>query len=234
MPFAYNDLTLRIATRGSPLALWQAEWVRRNILNRHPKIFVELLIVKTSGDLIQNRPLSEIGGKGLFVKELEQSILNGDADMAVHSMKDVTSNFPQGLEISVIARRGDPEDAWVSSDCDCILNTPKGSIIGTSSLRRAAQLRHLRPDLQISSLRGNVLTRLRKLDEGIVDVVILAVAGLKRSELTNRITEVIPIKSMLPAVGQGAIGIETRVGDKKTLDYIKHINDKNTWDCVLA
>ena len=239
MPNAFSTggsskLTFKIATRGSPLALWQARWVQKNILEQHPEISVELLILKTTGDRIQDRPLSEVGGKGLFIKELETALLDGRADMAVHSMKDVTGFFPGGLEISVIAEREDPGDAWLCPKYGSIEDFPHGGIVGTSSLRRASQLKHHRPDLRIRSLRGNVITRLRKLDEGEVDATILAVAGLKRSELDERITEVLPMEWMLPAIGQGAIGIETRIDDQQTLNRIQHLNDQTTWDCLLA
>jgi hydroxymethylbilane synthase len=229
-----SKLTFKIATRGSPLALWQARWVQENIFEQHPEISVELLILKTSGDRIQDRPLSEVGGKGLFIKELETALLDGRADMAVHSMKDVTGFFPGGLEISVIAEREDPGDAWLCPKYGSIEDFPHGGIVGTSSLRRASQLKHHRPDLRIRSLRGNVITRLRKLDEGEVDATILAVAGLKRSDLEERITEVLPMEWMLPAIGQGAIGIETRIDDQQTLNRIQHLNDQTTWDCLLA
>jgi len=229
-----SKLTFKIATRGSPLALWQARWVQENIFEQHPEISVELLILKTTGDRIQDRPLSEVGGKGLFIKELETALLDGRADMAVHSMKDVTGFFPGGLEISVIAEREDPGDAWLCPKYGSIEDFPHGGIVGTSSLRRASQLKHHRPDLRIRSLRGNVITRLRKLDEGEVDATILAVAGLKRSELDERITEVLPMEWMLPAIGQGAIGIETRIDDQQTLNRIQHLNDQTTWDCLLA
>ena len=229
-----SKLTFKIATRGSPLALWQARWVQENIFEQHPEISVELLILKTTGDRIQDRPLSEVGGKGLFIKELETALLDGRADMAVHSMKDVTGFFPEGLEISVIAVREDPGDAWLCPKYGSIEDFPHGGIVGTSSLRRASQLKHHRPDLRIRSLRGNVITRLRKLDEGEVDATILAVAGLKRSDLEERITEVLPMEWMLPAIGQGAIGIETRIDDQQTLNRIQHLNDQTTWDCLLA
>ena len=229
-----SKLTFKIATRGSPLALWQARWVQENIFEQHPEISVELLILKTTGDRIQDRPLSEVGGKGLFIKELETALLDGRADMAVHSMKDVTGFFPGGLEISVIAEREDPGDAWLCPKYGSIEDFPHGGIVGTSSLRRASQLKHHRPDLRIRSLRGNVITRLRKLDEGEVDATILAVAGLKRSDLEERITEVLPMEWMLPAIGQGAIGIETRIDDQQTLNRIQHLNDQTTRDCLLA
>ena len=208
--------------------------MQENIFEQHPEISVELLILKTTGDRIQDRPLSEVGGKGLFIKELETALLDGRADMAVHSMKDVTGFFPGGLEISVIAEREDPGDAWLCPKYGSIEDFPHGGVVGTSSLRRASQLKHYRPDLRIRSLRGNVITRLRKLDEGEVDATILAVAGLKRSDLEERITEVLPMEWMLPAIGQGAIGIETRIDDQQTLNRIQHLNDQTTWDCLLA
>ena len=174
MPNAFSTsdsrtFTLKIATRGSPLALWQAEWVQKRILEQHPEITIELLILKTSGDRIQDRPLSEVGGKGLFIKELEGALLDNRADLAVHSMKDVPGFFPEGLEISVIAEREDPGDAWLSPKYGSIGNFPQGAVVGTSSLRRASQLKHHRQDLQIRSFRGNVQTRIRKLDQGEVD-----------------------------------------------------------------
>lgn len=226
--------TLTIATRGSILALWQANWVKSNILEQHPEITVELLILTTAGDRNQQQPLSEIGGKGLFVKELENALLDRRADLAVHSMKDVTGLLPEGLEISVIAERDDPGDAWICPKYGAIQNFPNGAVVGTSSLRRTAQLKHYRPDTNVRSLRGNVPTRLGKLDQGEVDAIILAVAGLKRINLENRITEVLPMEWMLPAIGQGVIGIETRVGDEQTLSRIQHIHDAVTHECLLA
>jgi len=226
--------TLTIATRGSTLALWQAKWVREKILEQHSKVNVDLLTVTTAGDRNQQQPLSEIGGKGLFVKDLENALLDGRADLAVHSMKDVTSILPEGLEISVIAERDDPRDAWICPKYGSIENLPKGATVGTSSLRRAAFLKHHRPSIEVRSLRGNVPTRLGKLDGGEVDAIILAVSGLKRINLENRITEIIPVKWMLPAIGQGAIGIETRTGDLGTLSLVEHINDPVTYGCLLA
>ncbi len=226
--------TLTIATRGSTLALWQANWVREKINEQHSEITVELLTVKTAGDLNQHQPLSEIGGKGLFVKDLEKALLEGRADIAVHSMKDVTGILPEGLEISVIAERDDPRDAWICPKYESIENLPKGATVGTSSLRRSAFLKHHRPDIEVRSLRGNVTTRLGKLDRGEVDAIILAVSGLKRINLENRINKIFPIKWMLPAIGQGAIGIETRTGDHSTLSLVEHINDPVTYSCLLA
>ena len=226
--------TITIATRGSTLALWQANWVKEKINAQHSEITVELLTVKTAGDLNQHQPLAEIGGKGLFVKDLEKALLEGRADIAVHSMKDVTGILPEGLEISVIAERDDPRDAWICPKYESIENLPKGATVGTSSLRRTAFLRHHRPDIEVRSLRGNVTTRLGKLDRGEVDAIILAVSGLKRINLENRINKIFPIKWMLPAIGQGAIGIETRTGDHDTLSLVEHINDPVTYSCLLA
>jgi hydroxymethylbilane synthase len=226
--------TLTIATRGSTLALWQANWVKNNILKQNSEITVEILTVTTAGDRNQQQPLSEIGGKGLFVKELENALLDGRADLAVHSMKDVTGFLPEGLEISVIAARDDPGDAWISPKHGTFHKFPKGAVVGTSSLRRTAFLKHHRPGIKVHSLRGNVPTRLGKLDQGEVDAIILAVAGLKRINLETSITEVLPMEWMLPAIGQGVIGIETRVGDEETLRCIHHIHDAATHDCLLA
>ena len=229
-----QKLSFKIATRGSKLAIWQARWIQKMILEKHPEISVELMILKTSGDRIIDKPLSKIGGKGLFLKELEQALIEGKADIAVHSMKDVTSSLPEGLEISVIAKREYPGDVWICPKYGCIDNFPKGGLVGTSSLRRQAQLKYHRPDLRFCFLRGNVQTRIRKLDEGIVQATILAEAGLRRINLQDRISEVLPIDYLLPAIGQGAIGIESRIGDEQTLHKIKHINDRITWDCLLA
>jgi len=229
-----QKLSFKIATRGSKLAIWQAKWIQKMILEKHPEISVELMILKTSGDRIIDKPLSKIGGKGLFLKELEKALLEGKADIAVHSMKDVTSSLPEGLEISVIAKREHPGDAWICPKFGCIDKFPKGGLVGTSSLRRQAQLKYHRPDLRFCLLRGNVQTRIRKLDEGIVQATILAEAGLRRINLQDRISEVLPIDYLLPAIGQGAIGIESRIGDEQTLHKIKHINDRITWDCLLA
>jgi len=225
---------LTIATRGSTLALWQANWVREKILEQHSEINVELLTLTTAGDRNQQQPLAEIGGKGLFVKDLENALLDGRADLAVHSMKDVTSILPEGLEISVIAERDDPRDAWICPKHGRIEKLPKGAIVGTSSLRRTAFLKHHRPDIEVRSLRGNVPTRLDKLHRGEVDAIILAVSGLKRINLENHITEIFSMKWMLPSIGQGAIGIETRTGDQGTLSLLEHINDPITHRCLLA
>lgn len=204
---------LRIATRQSPLALWQAEHVRDRLLLAHPGLTVELVRMVTQGDKILDSPLAKIGGKGLFVKELEQGMLDGYADIAVHSMKDVPVEFPAGLHLPVVLEREDPRDAFVSNACAGFSALPHGARVGTSSLRRQCQLRTLRPDLNILDLRGNVGTRLGKLDQGDYDAIVLAAAGLIRLGLTDRITESLPTDISLPAIGQGIVGIECRTDD---------------------
>lgn len=217
---------LKIATRKSPLALWQAEYVRARLLDEHPGLEVELITMSTKGDKILDTPLAKIGGKGLFVKELEQGMMAGDADIAVHSMKDVPMDLPEGLELPVICKREVSFDAFVSNHYAGFDALPKGAIVGTSSLRRSSQLLHKRPDLEIHNLRGNVQTRLAKLDAGDFDAIILASAGLIRLGMENRIRRRIPADFMLPAVGQGAVGIECRVGDEATRSLIDCLNDE--------
>ncbi|MBF0286639.1 MAG: hydroxymethylbilane synthase [SAR324 cluster bacterium] len=226
--------TLRIGTRGSQLAIWQANWIRDQILARHPSIHIELVIIKTQGDKILDRPLSTIGGKGLFVKELETAMMENQTDMAVHSMKDVPGLLPDGLEIQIITKRENAYDGLVSSQISTLDELPKNAVIGTSSLRRGAQLKAFRPDLQIKNLRGNVDTRLKKILNHEYDAAIMAVAGMKRLGLSEHIRQSIPFSIMLPAVAQGTIGIETRIGDKKTLSYLHHLHDINTADCLDA
>lgn len=204
---------LRIATRKSPLALWQAEFVRAELERLHAGLKVELVTFTTQGDKILDTPLAKIGGKGLFVKELEVALLDGRADIAVHSMKDVPMEFPEGLGLIAIGEREDPRDAFVSNTYASIDALPAGAVVGTSSLRRQCQLRHRRPDLVIKDLRGNVNTRLAKLDAGEYDALILASAGLKRLGFHARITAEITPEFSLPAVGQGALGIEARLDD---------------------
>ena len=216
---------LRIATRKSPLALWQAEHVRARLQALHPGLRVELLTMSTKGDRILDSQLAKIGGKGLFVKELEQGMLEGRADIAVHSMKDVPAELPEGLCITAILEREDPQDAFVSSHCASIEALPEGARVGTSSLRRQCQLRARRPDLEILDLRGNVGTRLAKLDAGDYDAIILACAGLKRLGLEARITAALAPEVMLPAIAQGVIGIESRCDDagvKALLEPLHH------------
>ncbi len=205
--------TLRIATRKSPLALWQANFVKDRLEALHPDLQVELVPMSTQGDKILDTPLAKVGGKGLFVKELETAMLEGRADIAVHSMKDVPVEFPDGLGLHTICEREDPRDAFVSNYFNQIDELPQGAVVGTSSLRRQCQLRAARPDLVIRDLRGNVNTRLAKLDAGEYDAIILAAAGLKRLEMAHRIAAFIEPEQSLPANGQGAVGIECRLND---------------------
>jgi hydroxymethylbilane synthase len=225
---------LRIATRKSPLALWQAEYVRSELQRLHPGLAVELVTFTTQGDKILDTPLAKIGGKGLFVKELEVALLDGRADIAVHSMKDVPMAFPEGLDLVAIGQREDPRDAFVSNAYAALEALPAGAVVGTSSLRRQCQLRHRRPDLVIKDLRGNVNTRLAKLDAGEYDALILASAGLKRLGFHQRITSNIAPEFSLPAVGQGALGIEARVGDTRIAALVAPLNDAETAACVRA
>ena len=220
--------TLRIATRKSQLALWQAEYVRDVLLQYHPDLNVELVKMTTEGDRILDTPLAKVGGKGLFVKELETGLLNGDADIAVHSMKDVPIELPEGLHLSVICPREDPRDAFISNDYKLFEDLPKGARLGTSSLRRQCQLAAQRPDLNIIDLRGNVNTRLRKLDTGDYDAIILAAAGLKRLGMQDRITQTLSPEISLPAIGQGAVGIECRQDDDWVNELLAPLNDRDT------
>ena len=229
-----------IGTRGSKLALWQAEWVKSELQRLHPGLEVELNRIKTTGDKILDVPLAKVGGKGLFVKEIEEALLGGGADLAVHSMKDVPTDFPEGLSLPVICKREDPRDAFISRIQHSTFNIqhfselPHGATIGTSSLRRSCQLLSLRPDLKIGQLRGNLDTRLRKLDEGRFDAIILAAAGVKRLGWADRITEIIPMDISLPAIGQGAIGIECRTGDDFINNLIAPLDHSETSVCVKA
>lgn len=225
---------LRIATRKSPLALWQAEHVKARLEALHAGLHVELVTFTTQGDKILDTPLAKIGGKGLFVKELEVALLDGRADIAVHSMKDVPMDFPEGLGLIAIGEREDPRDAFVSNRFDSLDELPLGSIVGTSSLRRQCQLRAKRPDLVIRDLRGNVNTRLAKLDAGDYDALILASAGLKRLGFHDRIRSELPPEASLPAVGQGALGIEARIGDASVAALLAPLNDPATATRVIA
>lgn len=213
--------TLRIATRRSPLAMWQAKQVRGALAAHHPALKVELLPITTSGDRLLQAPLATVGGKGLFVKELQQALLEQRADLAVHSIKDVPMEFPSGLGLAVVCERGDPHDAFVSPVFPRFGDLPREARVGTSSLRRRCQLAALRPDLQIVDMRGNVGTRLAKLDAGEVDALILAAAGLQRLDLEERIRHTIDIGHCLPAAGQGAMGIECRSDDQDTLCLVR-------------
>jgi hydroxymethylbilane synthase len=229
-----SDKTIRIATRKSPLAMWQAEHVKAQLQQAHPGLEVELLGMSTQGDKILDTPLAKIGGKGLFVKELEQGMLEGRADIAVHSMKDGPVELPEGLHLPVIMEREDPRDAFVSNTYASLEELPEGAVVGTSSLRRQCQLADRRPDLKIAPLRGNVNTRLRKLDEGEFDAIILASAGLKRLGFKERITSFIDSEDSLPAIGQGAIGIECRVDDDWVNSLLEPLHDDETAICVRA
>ncbi|HET6516052.1 MAG TPA: hydroxymethylbilane synthase [Thermodesulfovibrionales bacterium] len=228
-----NRHKVTIGTRGSKLALWQAEWVRSELLRMNPGIEVALNTIKTTGDKILDVPLAKVGGKGLFVKEIEEALLSGEADLAVHSMKDVPTDFPKELHLPVICRREDPRDAFIARG-HSFQDLPRGATIGTSSLRRSCQLLSVRPDLKISQLRGNLDTRLRKLDEGQFDAIILAAAGVKRLGLAQRITELLPQEISLPAIGQGAIGIECRTDDTVRNDLVAALNHEETSVCVRA
>jgi hydroxymethylbilane synthase len=225
---------LRIATRKSPLALWQAHHVRDALCRAHPRLQVELVEMTTQGDKILDTPLAKIGGKGLFVKELEQGLLEKRADIAVHSMKDVPVILPDGLHLPVILAREDPRDAFVSEKYAHLDELPRGAVVGTSSLRRQCQILARRPDLQIRSLRGNVGTRLSKLDAGEYDAIVLASAGLRRLDMEQRIRALLEPEIMLPAIGQGAIGIECRQDDRYTLELIEILNDAETHCRVVA
>ncbi|BED87636.1 porphobilinogen deaminase [Pseudoalteromonas sp. MM1] len=215
-PMTEKTKLVRIATRKSALALWQAEFVKAQLEHFHADVRVELVPMSTQGDIILDTPLAKIGGKGLFVKELEQAMLDGRADIAVHSMKDVPVEFPEGLALHTICEREDPRDAFVSNNYANLSELPKGAVVGTSSLRRQCQIRALRPDLEIKDLRGNVNTRLAKLDDGQYDAIILAAAGLLRLKMDDRIADYIEPEVSLPANGQGAVGIECRIDDEVT------------------
>ena len=225
---------LRIGTRGSQLALWQANWVREQLENCYPDLEIEIETIKTTGDKILDVPLAKIGGKGLFVKEIEAALLEKTIDIAVHSMKDVPTELPVELGIVVVTEREDPRDAVIGNKEIPILDLPAGSKIGTSSLRRQAQLLVSRPDFVLEPLRGNVNTRLRKLREGMFDAIILAMAGVKRLGWENKVTEVLDTHVMLPAIGQGALGIEARLDDEATIARILFLDHEATRFCVTA
>ena len=228
------EKTWKIATRQSPLALWQANYVKDCLQQLYPDFIVELVPMVTKGDVILDSPLAKIGGKGLFVKELENALLNKEADIAVHSMKDVPMQFPEGLGLAVICKREDPRDAFVSNSYRTFDELPQSAVVGTSSLRRQCQLKALRPDLDIRSLRGNVGTRLSKLDNGDYDAIILASAGLIRLGLADRIASFIEVEQSLPAAGQGAVGIECRTDDVQVKQLLAPLADAETTCCVLA
>jgi hydroxymethylbilane synthase len=225
---------LRIATRKSKLALWQAHFIKAELQRFHPGLTVELLGITTKGDKILDVPLAKVGGKGLFVKELEQAMLEGRADIAVHSMKDVPMEFPEGLGLAVICAREDPTDAFVSNHFNYLEELPKGAKVGTSSLRRQLQIKALRPDLQLLDLRGNVNTRLAKLDAGEYDAIILASAGLMRLDFHHRIQSRLTDEQCLPAGGQGAVGVECRLEDAATKALLAPLHHKDSADRVMA
>ena len=235
-----NKNKVVIGTRASKLALWQAEWVKAELERMNPGLEVELNKIKTTGDKILDVPLAKVGGKGLFVKEIEEALIRGEADLAVHSMKDVPTEFPEGLHLAVICEREDPRDAFIAPlegskfKVQRFRELPEGANLGTSSLRRSSQLLSIRPDLKIVQLRGNLETRFRKLDEGQFDAMILAAAGVKRLGWEQRITEIIDPAVSLPAIGQGAIGIECRTDDGFINSLIAPLNHKETSICVRA
>lgn len=225
---------LVVGTRSSQLALWQADFVIGELAKKYPELVVEKRLMTTKGDKILNAPLAKIGGKGLFTKELETAMLEGEIDIAVHSLKDMPVVVPEGLVITAITQRADPGDAFVSSKYESFQQLPAGAKVGTSSLRRKAQLLHARPDLQIEDLRGNVNTRLRKMEEENFDGIILACAGLKRLGFGDKIRQVLPQTMCLPAVGQGALAIECRQADKETRELLEFLNDRCSRLCTEA
>lgn len=226
--------TLRIATRKSPLALWQAEHVGNLLREKFPDLEIALLPMSTKGDKLLDAPLAKVGGKGLFIKELEHSLLTGDADIAVHSLKDVPMKIPDGLAMPVFLARGDPHDGLVCEHHDSLASLPAGTRVGTSSLRRKCQLLAARPDLQVLTIRGGVHTRLAKLDAGEFDALLLAVAGLRRLGLDERVREVLAPEVILPAVGQGVLGIECRRSDERVASLIATLNNADSAACVSA
>ena len=226
--------TLKIGTRGSKLALWQANWVKSALNTQHPSFSVELVIIKTKGDKILDVPLSKVGGKGLFVKEIEEALLDGRIDLAVHSMKDMPSEIPKGLCIGAIPERENPQDVLISKKGLPLSQLEPGARIGTSSLRRAAQLLHARPDMHVFPLRGNVDTRLKKLETENLDAIVLAAAGVKRLGLENRITQFLDENIMLPAVGQGALCIEIRQNDPEVAPIVAELEHPQTRTIVMG
>jgi hydroxymethylbilane synthase len=227
---------LRIGTRGSPLALWQAHEVQARLAAAHgvaPEA-IAITVIKTSGDIIQDRPLSEVGGKGLFTKEIEQALSDGRIDLAVHSSKDMPTVLPDGLMLAACLPREDVRDAFISRKAATLAALPRGAVVGTASLRRQAMVKRLRPDLQVVSFRGNVETRLKKLADGVVDATLLALAGLKRLGRADAATSILDVDAFPPAVGQGAIGIETRADDRRTRDLVARIGDADTLSALTT
>ena len=229
-----KTLILRLGTRKSKLAMTQSTWVKEEVERLNPGVQVELVRVTTKGDKILDVPLAKVGGKGLFVKEIEEALLDHRVDFAVHSLKDCPTELPEGLEVSIFPMREDPRDALISRSGKGLGDLPKGARVGTSSLRRMAQLRAIRPDLHIESLRGNLDTRLRKLDDGEFDAIVLATAGLNRMRLAHRITERLDTDVLLPAIGQGALGLEFRSEDNDTRRCLEALHHQDTALCVRA
>jgi hydroxymethylbilane synthase len=226
--------SVKIGTRGSKLALWQANWVKQSLEKKNPGLKVVLNIIKTRGDKILDVPLARVGGKGLFVKEIEEALMSGQVDLAVHSMKDMPADIPQGLCIGAVPERENPKDVLISKDHQAFTELPAKAVIGTSSLRRAAQLLHARKDLVIQSLRGNLDTRLKKLETDNLDAVVLAAAGVLRLGLQDRITEYFEETVMLPAIGQGALCIEIRQEDEGIRSLLKPLDNPDTWKTVMG
>jgi hydroxymethylbilane synthase len=233
---AQSSIMLRIGTRGSPLALAQARAVRDRLAATHrwAPDAIEIKTIRTSGDLIQDRPLADAGGKGLFTKEIEQALIDGAIDLAVHSAKDMSTVLPDALVLAACLEREDVRDAFISRKAEDLRSLAAGSVVGTSALRRQAQVRRLRPDLTVVNFRGNVETRLRKLDEGGADATLLALAGLKRLGLAQAATAILPVEEFLPAVGQGAIAIETRAADARVRDLVAAIDHADTSTALTA
>jgi hydroxymethylbilane synthase len=233
---AQSSAFLRIGTRGSPLALWQAREVRARLAAAHrvEPDAIAIEVIRTTGDIIQDRPLSEVGGKGLFTKEIEQALIDNAIDLAVHSSKDMPTVLPAGLMLAACLPREDVRDAFISRRAATLAGLPHGAVIGTASLRRQAMARRLRPDIAVVTFRGNVDTRLRKLDDGVVDATLLALAGLKRLGREAAATAVLEVDAFLPAVGQGAIGIEVREADSRTRDLLSAINHPDTLTALGA
>jgi hydroxymethylbilane synthase len=227
-------MVIRIGTRGSKLALTQSDLIKKEIERVHSNVQVELVRLKTTGDKILDSPLAKIGGKGLFVKEIEEALLNERVDLAVHSMKDVPAELPEGLILATFPAREDPRDAFVSVKYGNLEQLPQGARVGTGSLRRAAQLLHIRPDLKLVPLRGNVDTRLRKLEGGEFQAIILAAAGMRRLGFEERISQLLSTEQILPAIGQGALGLEVRHDDEQTIGLIDFLNDEETQVTVKA
>lgn len=230
--------SLRIGTRGSPMALRQTDLVRERLVAAHPDLaapgVAELVTIRTTGDRVQDRPLAEIGGKGLFAKEIDEALIDGRIDLAVHSLKDLETWLPDGVEIACILPRDDPRDAFLSRKAAALAELPEGALVGTASLRRQAQLLRLRPDLKVVPLRGNANTRIRKLEAGEVDATLLALCGLRRIGLAHLATEILPREIMLPAVGQGALAVECRAGDEQMRQLLAPLHDAASAACATA